>query len=103
MVKIIFSKIGRSDLREIVNYIKRDSVKYAFLERKKIEGAINKLQNQPLLGKILKELPDEAIRELVFQNYRIIYQLVSNSEINILTIHHHARSITNNPAFTDED
>ena len=28
------------DLKEIIEYIKRDSVKYAVLEKKKIEGAI---------------------------------------------------------------
>jgi toxin ParE1/3/4 len=103
VVKIIFSKIAKSDLREIVNYIKRDSVKYAFLELKKIEAAIDKLKNQPLLGRTLKELPDEEMKELVFQNYRIVYQIISRTEINILTIHHHARSISNNAAFNDED
>lgn len=103
MVKITFSKIAKKDLREIVNYIKRDSVKYALLERKKIVGAIDKLQNQPLLGRTLKELPDENIHELIFQNYRIIYEAASLTKIHILTIHHHARSIGNNRAFTDDD
>lgn len=36
MVKIILSKIAKNDLKEIVNYIKRDSEKYALLERRKI-------------------------------------------------------------------
>jgi plasmid stabilization system protein ParE len=102
MVKITLSKIAKENLREIVNYIKRDSVKYAFLERKKIEGAIDKLQYYPELGKPFSET-DGVLHELIFQNYRIIYEIVSETKIDVLTIHHHARSITNNPAFTDED
>jgi toxin ParE1/3/4 len=102
MVKIILSKIAKEDLREIVNYIKRNSVKYALLERKKIEGAIDKLQYYPELGKSFSET-DGVLHELIFQNYRIIYEIISKTQINILTIHHHARSITNNPAFNDKD
>ena len=37
MVKIVFSKIARFDLKEIIDYIKRDSIKYAYLEKRKIE------------------------------------------------------------------
>ncbi|MEO8887000.1 MAG: type II toxin-antitoxin system RelE/ParE family toxin [Mucilaginibacter sp.] len=102
-MKIIFSKIAKADLREIYNYIKRDSVKYALLERKKIELVINKLYHQPFLGKKSMELKTHEVYELIFQNYKIVYRLVSAEEINILTIHHHARSISNNPAFTDTD
>ena len=102
MVKIILSKVAKNDLREIYNYIKRDSVKYALLERKKIESVIDKLRHQPLLGKSTK-FKNSPVYELVFQNYKIIYNIVNDSEINIFTIHHHARSISNNPAFSDND
>ena len=102
MVKIILSKVAKNDLREIYNYIKRDSVKYALLERKKIESVIDKLRHQPLLGKS-STIKNSQIYELVFQNYKIIYNIVNDNEINIFTIHHHARSITNNPTFTHED
>ena len=73
------------------------------LELKKIETTIDKLQSHPFLGRKSTELKDDLIYELVFQNYKIIYEVLSDREINILTIHHHARAITNNPAFTDED
>ena len=103
MAKIIFSKIARLDLKEIIEYIKRDSVKYAYLEKKKIEDAVEKLIQQPTLGRMVPELNDESFREFIFRNYRIIYQIVSEDHINILTIHHHARLIANNPAFKDEE
>ncbi|MGZ3874611.1 MAG: hypothetical protein ACXVJD_16950 [Mucilaginibacter sp.] len=42
MAKIVFSKIARLDLKEIIEYIKRDSIKYAYLEKKKIIEAVDK-------------------------------------------------------------
>jgi plasmid stabilization system protein ParE len=43
MVRIIFSKSARRDLKEIVDYIKRDSIRYAILEKRHIIKAIDKL------------------------------------------------------------
>ena len=103
VAKITFSKTAKFDLKEIIEYIKRDSIKYAYLEKKKIEEAIDKLLVQPFLGRIMPELNNESLRELIFRNYRIIYQLISEEQINILTIHHHARLISNNPAFKDDE
>jgi len=103
VVKIVLSKTARFDLKEIVDYIKRDSLKYANLEKKKIEDAINKLPKQPLSGRVVPELNNENLRELLFRNYRIIYEIIPDKQINILTIHHHARLVSNNPAFKDEE
>ena len=103
VAKIVFSKAARFDLKEIVDYIKRDSIKYAYLEKRKIEEAIEKLPKHPTLGRIVPELNNEDLRELIFRNYRIIYQPLSEGRISILSIHHHSRLIPNNPAFKDED
>ena len=103
MAKIVFSKIARLDLKEIIEYIKRNSIKYAYLEKKKIIEAVDKLELQPYLGRVVPELNDKNLREFIFRNYRIIYQIISADQIHILTIHHHARLISNNPAFKDDD
>jgi toxin ParE1/3/4 len=103
VARIIFSKIARFDLKEIIEYIKRDSIKYALLEKKKIIEAIEKLETQPYLGRVVPELGNSEIRELIFRNYRIVYQTVSKGQIDILSIHHHSRLLSNNPAFKDND
>jgi plasmid stabilization system protein ParE len=99
VVKIILSKTARLDLKDIIDYIKRDSVKYARLERIKIEGTINRLILHPLIGRVVPELEDPNYKELIFQNYRIIYKIASSEKIYILSIHHHSRLIASNPAF----
>lgn len=100
---IIYSKIARQDLREIYDYIRRDSYYYAQKETKSIRVTIQKLKLNPLLGRKFDTVDNEFTRELSFKNYRIVYDYIQDKQIVILTIHHHARLITNNPAFNDED
>ncbi|MBB5396274.1 type II toxin-antitoxin system RelE/ParE family toxin [Mucilaginibacter sp. AK015] len=100
---ITYSDISRRDLRAIYNFIRRDSLFYAKKEIKEIRLAITKLKLNPLLGRRFEKFDDELTRELIFKNYRIIYDIVPDKRINILSIHHHARSLSNNPAFIPED
>ncbi len=103
MVQIVLSKIAKQDLKDIVNYIKNGSVHYAHLENQKIKEAIDQLSYQPMLGRVVPEQDDDTLRELVFRNYRIIYTFLQNSTIQILTIHHHARLLSNNPALDETE
>ena len=102
-LRIIFSKIALQDLKEIYDYISRDSLYYARNEKKLIRAAIGKLKLNTLRGKKFEKSENDLIRELIFRNYRIIYEYTPGIKITILTIHHHARLISNNPAFDDDD
>jgi toxin ParE1/3/4 len=102
-IKLIYTKISLNDLRDIFDFIKKDSPYYAKKEVDDIRTAIKKLKVNSLLGKRFERSEDDTLRELIFKNYRIIYQIISPEQIDILSIHHHARSITNNPAFKDDD
>jgi toxin ParE1/3/4 len=82
MVRIVLSKVARLDLKEIVDYIKRDSIRYALLEKGYIQQSIEQLALQTEKGKIFTDEPN--YRELVFRNYRIVYQIE-----NLSTIYHY--------------
>jgi toxin ParE1/3/4 len=99
----IYSNIALQDLREIYKYIRRDSLHYAQREVQSIRSAIQKLKLNPLTGRKFEKSDDEFTRELIYKNYRIVYDIIDNNQIIILTIHHHARLIANNPEFKDED
>ncbi len=103
MVRIVLSKVAKQDLKDIVSYIKRNSNQYAYLENKKIQDAIDELISQPMLGRVVPEQEETNLRELIFRNYRIIYQIENDKKIQILTIHHHARNLANNPAFNNDE
>jgi toxin ParE1/3/4 len=102
-LKIVFSSLALYDLKEIYNYISKDSVKYAQREVQLIRSVTRKLKSNSLLGRKFPKLEDELTRELIFKNYRIVYAIVPNERIIILSIHHHSRLIANNPAFKPEE
>jgi toxin ParE1/3/4 len=42
---------------------------------------------------MVPESADPSIREIILRPYRIVYRIVSASEIHVLTVHHGARGV----------
>ena len=101
-LKVVYLDIATQDLRSIYKYISKDSKKYAGLEVKKIKLFIDSLSYFPLKGKYFETQRGLKILSIVFSNYIIFYN-VTDIQINILSIHHHARLISNNPAFKNDE
>ena len=97
MVKVIWTDQAILDLDSIGEYIAKDSSKYASLTVERLFHSTDILETQPKLGRIVPEFNDETIRELIFKSYRIVYKIIDNYRIDILTIHHSARKLTDNP------
>ena len=52
--------------------------------------AVERLAHLPRIGRVVPEINDTAIREIILGNYRIIYRL--HTELaEILTVYHGAR------------
>ena len=102
MVKIIWSERSILDLEDIADYIAKDSVKYAKLTIEKIINQTTILEKQPLIGRIVPELNDKRIRELITGNYRIIYEH-KKLFVNILTVHHSKRDLRKRELAMDKD
>lgn len=94
MVQVRWTLIAKEDLQSIYEYIARDSKKYAKIEVIKIKLRTKILKTRPLIGKEIQERNNPDIRELIEGNYRIIYKVLDNSIIDILTIHHSSRDLT---------
>ena len=91
MVKIVWTELSISDLREIFEYIADDSVRYASITANKVYQRVQPLADHPLLGRIAPEFNEKNIRELIEGNYRIIYRIKSEIQIDVLRIYHTAR------------
>jgi len=94
MVRINWTFQAKDDLKAIAEYISRDSKRYAKLQVIRIKNRTRILKTQVRSGKIVPEINKENIRELIEGNYRIIYKIVKDNRIDILTIHHSARDLT---------
>jgi toxin ParE1/3/4 len=79
------------DLNQIAEYIAKDSPRYADITIDKIFARTNILITFPMCGRMVPELGVRNIREIIEGNYRIIYQIMSDTRIEILTVHHGAR------------
>jgi len=90
---------AQSHLQSIYSYISRDSEIYAkkFIERLII--TIEKIPIFPEMGRVVPELAEYNLREVIFQNYRIVYRYLRNEhEVQILSIVHGARDMRKIPA-----
>jgi len=99
MVKIVWTSRSLTDLEEIGTYIAKDSPKYAMLTLEKLIETAKLIEANPLIGRVVPEVKQKNIREIVTGNYRIIYQISDKGFAYMLTIHHISRLISNNPAF----
>ena len=90
MKKIIWAETAIADLENIHNYIAQDSPFYADTLCLEIIQAIDPLEKHPKLGRIVPEFKEENARELIVNDYRIIYE-ITIFKINILTIIHGAK------------
>lgn len=94
MAKLIWTDQAIHDLNEIGNYIAENSENYAKLVVKKLFERADLLKTFPRAGRMVPEKNIEDIRELIEGNYRIIYEIVSVDQINILTVYHSARDLS---------
>lgn len=87
MVQIEWTERSLEDLNKIHDYIARDSKSYANLFIKKIYNAVQKLREFPNMGRIVPEVNISSVRELIFQNYRIVYRIIDEI-VEIITVFH---------------
>jgi len=93
VARLIWSQTSKKDLKEIYFYIAQDSKYYANSFVNKINQSVKKLKHFPRIGRVVSEYKNDSIRELIFQNFRIIYQISKTDSINILTIFHTSRDL----------
>jgi len=94
MVRINWTKLAVSDLKNIYEYISKDSKRYAKMQVVRIKFSTRILLQFPLAGKIITEIKQDDLREIIEGNYRIIYKIISPKRIDIITVHHSTRDLT---------
>lgn len=87
MVQIIILDKAQEDLEEIAEYWAKFSVNSARQRLDEIYDKIRLLESFSRLGKVYEELNYPKVREIVAGPYRVIYHIVSETKIHILTIH----------------
>ncbi|MDR4475314.1 MAG: type II toxin-antitoxin system RelE/ParE family toxin [Nitrospira sp.] len=90
---LIWTRRAIADVQAIKQFIAQDSPHAAQLVAQRLVAAVERLTLFPESGRIVPELADPQIREVVQGSYRIVYRLLGQ-QAHILTVHHSARLFT---------
>ena len=92
MRKLLWTEPSLEDLDAIFDFISKDSEYYASSFVNEIITHAEKLLIFPEMGRMVPEYGQKYVREIIFQTYRIIYQLAQD-RILVLTVVHGRRDL----------
>ena len=84
---VIWSEPAKEDLKKIFDYIASDSKYYAIKVSQEFVEKSEQLEKLPKIGRVVPEVEDSNIRELIIYSYRLIYE-IKPKRIEILAIIH---------------
>jgi len=99
MVEVIWTDSAIEDLNDIGAYIAKDSVRYAEITIAELFGSVDILEEYPSYGIVVPEFDNEFVRQIIKGNYRIVYQIINDFKVEILTVHNCARLISKTKHF----
>ena len=91
MVKLVWTELSTEDLKELFDYIAKDSVRYASITVNKIYNRAQDIIDNPYVGRVVPEINIKVIREVISGNYRIVYKIINEFQVDILRVYHSAR------------
>jgi toxin ParE1/3/4 len=95
MAELIWGDGAVSDLESLYDYIARDSHQYARQQLERIHKAPERLRQFPESGRTVPEFPHLPYREVIVDNYRIIYRYDADSDrVLIVTVVHGRRLLS---------
>ena len=90
MTQLIWTRRAIEDVQSIKQFIAQDSPHYAELVTQRLIAAVERLPALPRSGRVVPEINDATVGEVIQGPYRIVYRLI-REEIHIVTVHHAAR------------
>lgn len=90
MKPLFWTEPAASDLEAIHDYIGRDSPTYAKAFVEDLFLAVERVPQFPRSGRVVPELREDKVREIVVGSYRVMYE-IGRDAIWVLAIVHSAR------------
>ena len=90
MAEVVWRPQALRDLEAIEAYFDEVAPDFAPLFVRGAFEATGRLSEFPSVGRVVPEIGDESIRELIYRQYRIIY-VVDEGSVEVLTVYHSAR------------
>ncbi len=90
MAQVRLTEQAQSELDAIVAYYERvGAAEFAEVFEERVIEKIRPLERFPRMGRVVPEIKDDAIREVIYRQYRIVYVVdADDEEVEVLTIFH---------------
>ena len=88
--------MSTEDLKGVFEYIAQDAKRYAAITVNKIYNRAQDIIDNPQVGRIVPEINVNTIREVISGNYRVIYKIRNEYQVDILRVYHTARLLNPN-------
>ncbi len=90
MIRLVWTRPALEDVQEIRAYIARDSQRYARIVTERLVAAVERLTDHPLSGRVVPEVGQNTLREVIEPPYRIVYR-VRAELLEVVAVVHSAR------------
>jgi toxin ParE1/3/4 len=90
MAEVRWTPQAADDLEAIAEFISQDSPHYSSLFVLDVLYAVDRLIRFPKSGRVVPEINDPVVREVILGSYRIIYR-VRQDLVEILSVFHGSR------------
>jgi plasmid stabilization system protein ParE len=94
MAEVRWTTQSIEDINNIAEFIAKDSIRYAEIQVEEFFDSAVCLEEFPKTGRIVPEVGDNSLRELIVGFYRIIYRIKSTDKVDVLTVYHTKRILT---------
>ena len=92
-MRVIWTRPALADVLGIKEYIASDSPWFAQLVAERLFSAVERLNNYPLSGRMVPELNEPTIREVIEPPFRIVYRVRADT-LEILTVVHFRAAVS---------
>ena len=89
-MKVRFLISAKQDMQTIKTYIAKDSPQTAIRLIKKFRKSTGRLKEFPRSGRVIPELQNPDLREILVDGYRVMYQL-DGTNVNVFAVHESRR------------
>lgn len=83
--RVIWTLAAWNDLETVADFISRDSPYYAAAWVRNVRDAARSLILMSMRGRVVPEIGDRQIRELIVQSYRLIYKVRCQTCLSCVT------------------
>ena len=95
-MRIVWSPTARRRTAEAIEFVARDRPLAALDWYEGLVQRIELLRELPEQGRVVPEWYEEGVREILWEPYRVIYE-VSSDEVQILTLSHARQQLPDAP------